>query len=112
MKVASKSAQRTEGPDLLHLHTGHPLENEGGLVRGCVPRDVGFCARVVLGGAGKDFGHGGRGASHKPSWMRGSRGGTTVACVSKNTTASCGARSAGVLEDDAGRPETDSSGAG
>ena len=26
-----------------------------GLVRGCAPRNVGFCARVVFGGAGEAF---------------------------------------------------------
>ena len=51
-----------EGPDVLHLHAGPPLENEGGpRARLRVPRDGGPRARVVLGGAGEDFGRGGRG---------------------------------------------------
>ena len=51
-----------EGPDVLHLHAGPPLENEGGpRARVRVPRDGGLRARVVLGGAGEDFGRGGRG---------------------------------------------------
>ena len=45
-----------EGPDVLHLHAGPPLENEGGSrAHVCVSRDGGLCARVVLGGAGEDF---------------------------------------------------------
>ena len=47
---------RHQGPDVLHLHAGPALENEGGpraWVR--VPRDGGVCARVVPGGAGEDF---------------------------------------------------------
>ena len=53
---------RHEGPDVLHLHAGPPLEDEGGpRARVCVPRDGGLRARVVLGGAGEDFDRGGRG---------------------------------------------------
>ena len=51
-----------EGPDVLHLHGGRPLEDEGGPrahVR--VPQDGEIRARVVLGGAGEDSGCGGRG---------------------------------------------------
>ena len=47
---------RHEGPGVLHLHTGPPLENEGGpRARVFVPRDGGVRARVVLGGGGEDF---------------------------------------------------------
>ena len=49
-----------EGPDMLHLHAGAPLEDEGGpRAYVCVPRDGGLRARVVLGGAGEDFVRGG-----------------------------------------------------
>ena len=47
---------RHEGPDVLHLHAGPPLEDKGGpRARVRVPRDGGLRARVVLGGAGEDF---------------------------------------------------------
>ena len=54
--------RRHEGPDVLHLHGGPPLEDKGGpRARMRVPRDGGLCTRVVLGGAGEDFSRGGRG---------------------------------------------------
>ena len=54
-----------EGPDVLHLHPGPPLENEGGpRAYVCVPWDCGLCARVVPGGAGEDFGRGCRGEEY------------------------------------------------
>ena len=41
---------------MLHLHAGAPLEDQGGpCTRVFVPGDGGFRARVVSGGAGKDF---------------------------------------------------------
>ena len=59
--VAVEARGRHEGPDVLHLHPGPPLEDEGGSrARVCVPRDGGVRARVVPGGAGEDFGRGGR----------------------------------------------------
>ena len=46
---------------MLHLHAGPPLEDKGGpRARVCLPRDGGLRARFVLGGAGQDFGRGGR----------------------------------------------------
>mmetsp|Transcript_16708 Transcript_16708/g.47728 ORF Transcript_16708/g.47728 Transcript_16708/m.47728 type:complete len:349 (+) Transcript_16708:245-1291(+) len=51
-----------EGPDVLHLHAGPPLEDEGGpRAYVLLPRNVGVCACVVLGGRGEDSGGGGRG---------------------------------------------------
>ena len=48
---------RHEGPDVLHLHAGPPLENEGGpRAHVCVPRDGGFAHVSCSGGAGEDFG--------------------------------------------------------
>ena len=45
-----------QGPDVLHLHAGAPLENKGGArARVLVPRDGGLRASVVSGGAGEDF---------------------------------------------------------
>ena len=53
---------RHEGPDMLHLYAGPPLEDEGGSrAYVCVPWDGGICARVVPGGAGEDFDGRGRG---------------------------------------------------
>ena len=53
---------RHQGPDVLHLHAGPPLEDEGGpRARVCVPWNFGPRTRVVSGGAGEDFGRGGRG---------------------------------------------------
>ena len=50
-----------EGPDVLHLHAGLALENEGGpRARVRVSRDGGFRARIVSGGTGQDFDRGGR----------------------------------------------------
>ena len=55
-----RRARGHEGPDVLYLHAGPPLENEGGSrARVLVPWDGGVGARVVLGGAGEDFGRGG-----------------------------------------------------
>ena len=50
--VRSRMRGRHEGPDVLHLHAGAPLENEGGpRARLRVPRDGGLRACVVSGGA-------------------------------------------------------------
>ena len=55
--AAEKCAEDTKGPDVLHLHAGPPLEDEGGpRARVLLPRDGRLCARVVLGGAGEDLG--------------------------------------------------------
>ena len=51
-----------EGPDVLHLPSGRPSTyRRGSCARVRVPYDRRLCARVVLGGAGEDFGGGGRG---------------------------------------------------
>ena len=73
-----------EGADVLHLHAGLALEDEGGpRARVCVSRNGGLCARVVLGGAGEDFVRGGRGEHRPTNWTRGGRGGTRVVYASK-----------------------------
>ena len=56
-----------EGADVLHLHAGPPLEDEGRpRARVLVPWDGGLRTRVVSGGAGEDFGRRGRGEQFGP----------------------------------------------
>ena len=78
-----------------HLHAGPPLEDEGGpRADVCVPRDGRVCSCFVSGGAGEDFGRGGRGKQigqkvFDARWARWN----IVACASKAITASWHARS-------------------
>ena len=60
--AAEACAEDTKGQTCYICTQALPLENEGGSrARVCVPRDGGFRARVVSGGAGEDFVRGGRG---------------------------------------------------
>ena len=60
--TSRRASSGREGPDVLHLHAGPPLEDEGRPRAWLfLPRDCGLRARLLPGGAGEDFGRGGRG---------------------------------------------------
>ena len=76
--AAEACADDTKGQTCYICTQALHWKTKEGLVRMCVPRDVGIRARVVPGGAGEDFGRGGRGEQFGPKvknarWKRWSR---------------------------------------
>ena len=107
--VAARNAPRHEGPDVRHTCTqAFTGKRRRASCAGACRGTAGFAhvsclaeqAKILIAEVEEN-----NLEEEVLEWEVG--GGTRVACASKTATASCSARSVGVLEDDVGRSETD-----